>query len=70
MNFRIVLDGSKKTVSITPENDSDRKLLEFLAEHKSALLSIEHVKQGQYDHSNPQISLVKFTLDNPKTNTQ
>lgn len=69
MKFSILLDGSKKTVTFIPENDSDRKLMEFMNEHKTALITVERGKRGNYDYTEPAITGLKFTLDNSKTNT-
>ena len=63
MKLKLVINGECKQIQITPENDSDKKLLEFVIEHNSASLTYEKA----YNYGNHQLKSVTLTLkDKPK----
>lgn len=58
MQLRLVIYGESKKIEIIPENDSDKKLLEFVAEHKEA----ELVVKREYDYSDRVIKIIQLIL--------
>lgn len=58
MEIKLLIDGEDKNIKLVPENRSDKKLLEFVAEHDSARVK---VNKGMYDREIESITLNLFT---------